>query len=1051
MIPQPSPGEGGSSRWPSSARKSSFAARAVRDDDQAYQDGQVWPGAVRGGGSLDLAIAEFTSCWERGEQPRLEDYLDRLRGSGGRPGDMVELIYREFCLVEEEGSAPRPEAYFERFPEHAEGLERVLGVHDLLDSSRLRLWSGCEGNAEPTPLPEVGDEVGPYRLIRLLGHGGFARVYLAEQMDLDDRLVVVKVSTRLTTEPRLLARARHPHIVEVLWHGEVEGGSLQLICMPFLGGATLSDVLARRQARGARLGTGRELLEDLDRVSAAGYLPAVSGRPARELLAGLSYAKAAAWVVARLAEALDHAYARGVLHGDVKPSNVLLAADGTPMLLDFNLSVGWRVDTTSGGRRDLPDDAGGTLAYMAPERIQAALDPDCARRPKAADRHRADIYAIGIVLLEMLTGRPPGQVGGRPQSLKEMASVKGSSRRPGVAPLIRSARAQLPAGMRTVLERCLALDPAERYARASELAEDLDRWRLDRAFTHAREPVLRSGLVRWARRRRLALISAMIGIALAASATFLTWRILDGGGQKRALAHYARLLESEASTAFLARQPGSGQITSRDDRAEVARRHLQRYGVLDTEGGDWRARENFRELPPFEQEELEAWLMEQALRYAHSLGERPDSERDWREAIFCLERFDGEDRSGPLRDKAIGLRAKLNDSSTRFGSRIDPARAEWIDAYLLGVVSELRDDAGTAAEHYADVLRDRPDSFWGNYRAAAVASAIGSRAKSDSIHKKDDILRAKAEIYFGRAARYLQVCLRRNSDLSALHRLLAGCLYGQDRLAEAQDEYDKALQLGPESAENLMARSIVSLRLSQFDGFKKAMLRFDARRGVRRGVSRDMANPGLATSLRPDEGLMGLGLGKNDREAAAHDPDEPGMRRTLGYLLTAAKENEQALRQFDIVLDQTPEDVWVRYDRAVLYQHQGRAEADLEYERVADHPSIESVVLNRPELIHSFPRAVVSLITRGEIEQGLRKAKQGVKLADLVKLQQFDTRMAQSWALTAAAKVQPSLRLEAIDTLRKVSRLYPKQFQEVYTNNRAFDDLRGEFSGYLDR
>ena len=112
-------------------------------------------------------------------------------------------------------------------------------------------------------------------LLRELGEGGFARVFLAEQADLDHRLVVVKVSTRITPEPRLLARARHSHIVEVLWHNLIDDGSLQLVCMPFLGGATLAAVLADRKRRGGRPRSGRDLLVR----ARSGLGPGVSQQP----------------------------------------------------------------------------------------------------------------------------------------------------------------------------------------------------------------------------------------------------------------------------------------------------------------------------------------------------------------------------------------------------------------------------------------------------------------------------------------------------------------------------------------------------------------------------------------------------------------------------------------------------------------------------------------------------------------------------------------------------------------------------------------------------
>ena len=235
---------------------------------------------------------------------------------------------------------------------------------------------------------------------------------------------MLKVSTRSTAEPRLLARARHAHIVEVLRHAAADDGALHLVCMPFLGGATLAAVLEARRKLGRRPRSGRDLLADLDRASAPEYPAAGLARPAREIIAGLSYPEALAWIVARLAEALDHAHRRGVAHGDLKPSNILLTAEGTPMLFDFNLAVDWH---EAAGRRPAAD-PGGTLAYMAPERLRAIAEGRRGPRPEAADLHRADLYALGLVLLEALTGRAPRSPGARPGDPRELAEALAEAR-----------------------------------------------------------------------------------------------------------------------------------------------------------------------------------------------------------------------------------------------------------------------------------------------------------------------------------------------------------------------------------------------------------------------------------------------------------------------------------------------------------------------------------------------------------------------------------------------------------------------------------------------
>src|SRR5262245_55969907 len=193
---------------------------------------------------LPSVVHEFTAAWERGDSPAVEDYLRRLDPADGQ--EAVDLIYREFCLAEADGRAPVADVYVARFPRHAEALRRVFQVHGACSPSLLHRLLGpppgsergwCAAGGPGAGLPEAGDSIGPYVLRRELGRGSFARVYLAEQADLANRLVVVKIATRSTREPWLLAKARHAHIVEIVSHAEVDDGAFQLICMPVWWGA----------------------------------------------------------------------------------------------------------------------------------------------------------------------------------------------------------------------------------------------------------------------------------------------------------------------------------------------------------------------------------------------------------------------------------------------------------------------------------------------------------------------------------------------------------------------------------------------------------------------------------------------------------------------------------------------------------------------------------------------------------------------------------------------------------------------------------------------
>ena len=388
------------------------------------------PESVYSDSTFEIILAQFIARWEAGERPRAEEYQVGLDSSR-----MAELAYHEYCLADSAGEAPTPDAFFERFPQHRNRLSRLIRLRGALDSRSLR------NLAEATDdLPRVGDEIGPYRLLRQLGSGGFARVFLAAQADLADRLVVLKAASRPSPEPRLLARARHPYIMEILRHGTADGGALNLICMPFLGGETLSNLFAlARTKKRSRFDSGKRLIALIDQVGAPEYKTSVAPRPTRELIRQSSWVGAWCWIIARLAEALDFAYLRGVTHGDIKPSNILLAADATPLLFDFNLALDWGERTGS----DSAVAAGGTLAYMSPERLDAIADPEIGGSPRRSSDTRPIFTPWGSSSWRRSTGEPPSLAGDRlpPRQMAAALAIERRRRMPAETGPARSLRA----------------------------------------------------------------------------------------------------------------------------------------------------------------------------------------------------------------------------------------------------------------------------------------------------------------------------------------------------------------------------------------------------------------------------------------------------------------------------------------------------------------------------------------------------------------------------------------------------------------------------------
>ncbi|MFC3436654.1 serine/threonine-protein kinase [Nocardia seriolae] len=323
---------------------------------------------------------------------------------------------------------------------------------------------------------EIGQRIDDFDLLTSLGSGAFARVFLARQRSLQ-RLVAVKISADHGTEPQTLAQLDHDYIVRVFDQRLMSdvrtesGRRLRLLYMQFLPGGTLLGVLRWVRATPPAERSGQLLLDAVDAAMEEKGEIRPTDSSVRAELAGLNWPETVAWLGRRLAEALDYADGHGVLHRDVKPANVLLTAEAVPKLADFNISFSRNLDGTSPVSY-----FGGSLSYMSPEQLEAC-HPGTARSAADLDT-RADIFSLGVVLWELLTGAKPfddttagpGDHGDR-TTLEAMLD----RRRGGVdSTALDRVPADCPAALRRVLLTCLEPARDQRWSSGAVLAKQLD-------------------------------------------------------------------------------------------------------------------------------------------------------------------------------------------------------------------------------------------------------------------------------------------------------------------------------------------------------------------------------------------------------------------------------------------------------------------------------------------------------------------------------------------------------------------------------------------------
>lgn len=913
---------------------------------------------------VELIRVELEFGRKSDQRPALADYRERFRDVLNDPARFAPIAFEEFRLRRVAGERCTREEYRDQYdivtdawPDLPVGQPSDNGDASaswLRELSQVDPVSANRIAGATRQLPKIGDRFLDFELVGELGRGAFGRAYLARQGDLANRFVALKVTAQVTEEPQRLAQLQHTNIVPI--YSLHQQGSLQAVCMPFLGPNTLADVLQTFQANRSIPLSGRALVSTMaarqastvvreSTVGQVSNLPSEkepadkpapqAGSETLQRLDRMSYLDAATWIVARLASGLAHAHEHGIVHRDLKPANVLLTDDGEPLILDFNLSS---QSSAVGSSAAL---VGGTLPYMAPEHI-VALQQGSEVGPAA------DIYSLGVILFEMLTGELPYATH---RGSFEQVTVRMLEDRKHPAPSARERNDTVSTDLATIIAKCLKSSPQDRYQTARELQDDLERHLDQLPLAHAPNRSIGERTAKWCRRhpRLMSTASAVTIASVVVVALLLAWmtrgRII---ARNEASKQATQFLERVAEARTALNIPGLDQGTLHEAVA-AAEEAASLYDLLGDAELDHH--ENFRLVSRSEQEQLRQHCAE--LLYLLSSGKallgRRSEENSEREQLYdqalrtnslasSLLENEGAAKAILLQRSRLLKAAGQEEEATELRGRAESlSGATELDRYLLANESSQNHDYQAAIELLEALLCDKPQDYSSWFGLGSAHFGTGQFAKAEGCYT---------------------TCIALWPQLHLAYFMRGVSRLNQQSFGEAQQDFDVVLSLRPDYAAALVNRAlayrglgetekaITDLTAALDEGATETRIYFiraslKAEEGDTSGAESDRAE-GLRRTPSDELSWIARGIAKlkDDPEGALDDFQQalrinPRSTIALQNIAHALSErlqrNEEAIAVMNKLVDAAPHDQLTRANRGVLLARLGR-----EAEAVAD-------------------------------------------------------------------------------------------------------------------